>query len=390
MRRALELAERGRGLTAPNPCVGAVVVRNGEIVGEGYHQKAGSRHAEIAALKQAGPQAKGASLYVTLEPCCHTGRTGPCTTAIIAAGIREVYFAMIDPNPLVNGQGARILRKAGLLVRKGLLRTEAERLNEIYCNRFVGKRPFVILKSAQTLDGRIACANGRSQWISGQQSRKLAHRLRAEVDAVVLGSRAAEIDNPQLTVRHVKGENPYRIVLSTEAGVSPDLRLFTDNADKRTILVTCKDSLPQPLRKSRGLCWWTVKRAGGRLDLEDFLTKARSFGINSILVEGGGRLATDFLKLGLVDKHIVIIAPLTLGSGIDAVGALNSRDVSEAVTYDAVVFTPIGGDVMFTGYPQPRQIAEVNTTTTHEKAGLGKRKVVTVSSDTRAQISRTR
>ncbi len=362
MRRALELAERGRGLTAPNPNVGAVVVRKGIIVGEGYHKKAGSRHAEIAALKQAGPKARGATLYVTLEPCCHTGRTGPCTTAIIEAGLKETIFAAKDPNPLVNGQGAKTLRRAGLSVKSGLLREEAEALNEIYINRFRRKRPFVILKSAQTLDGRIACANGYSQWISGTSSLELAHRLRAEVDAVVLGARAVELDNPALTVRHVKGANPYRIVLSTNANLSPKLKLFTDNQDRKTILVTCKSRLPKSFSQTNGLTWWQVERQsksqGEHLNLEDFLAKAWDFGINSILVEGGGRLATDFLKLGLVDKHIVIIAPLTLGAGIEAVGDLHSQKITDAISYDRSSFSAIGSDMMFSGYPQTRTINE--------------------------------
>jgi diaminohydroxyphosphoribosylaminopyrimidine deaminase / 5-amino-6-(5-phosphoribosylamino)uracil reductase len=354
MRRALELAERGRGLTAPNPYVGAVIVRKGKVVGEGSHQKAGGRHAEIAALKQAGGRARGATMYVTLEPCCHTGRTGPCTDAIVAAGIVEVFYAMKDPNPLVNGKGAKAMRGDGLSVKTGPMRAEAEILNEIYLNRFKGKRPFVILKTAQTLDGRIACANGRSQWISGTQSLQLAHRLRAEVDAVVVGARAAEVDDPQLTVRHVKGGDPYRIVLSTNALLSPGLRLMVSNQDRKTIIATSRTNLPEALRNSRGLISWTVKRVGSQLDLTDFLAQAWGFGINSILVEGGSRLATGFLSSGLVDKHVIIIAPLTLGTGIDAVGDLDSQDINEAITYKRQVFAPIGKDVMFSGYPQPR------------------------------------
>ncbi len=358
MGRALELAELGRGLTAPNPYVGAVIVKKGKVVGEGFHRKAGSRHAEIAALKQAGTKARGATLYVTLEPCCHTGRTGPCTEAIISAGITEVFYAAKDPNPKVNGKGAKALRQAGIVVHAGPMRAEAESLNEIYLNRFHGDRPFVILKTAQTLDGRIACANGRSQWISSSKSLQLAHRLRAEVDAVVLGSRAVELDNPQLTVRRVKGANPYRIILSTDANLSPKLRLISENRDRKTIIATSKQNLPEKLRNEAGLISWTVKKDTSGLNLVDFLIKARGFGINSILVEGGGQLATSFLKAGLVDKHVIIIAPLTLGAGIEAIGDLTSKDIGEAITYKQSRFTPIGQDILFSGYPQPRVLGK--------------------------------
>ncbi|MFQ5606852.1 MAG: bifunctional diaminohydroxyphosphoribosylaminopyrimidine deaminase/5-amino-6-(5-phosphoribosylamino)uracil reductase RibD, partial [Candidatus Zixiibacteriota bacterium] len=184
MRRALALAERGRGVTPSNPMVGAVVVKGEKIVGEGYHRRAGGRHAEIMALRAAGRAARGAILYVTLEPCAHTGQTGPCVEALIAAGIAEVRYAIVDPDPRVNGAGARRLRAAGVRVSRGTLAARAENLNEIYLNRHRRDRPFVILKTAQTLDGRIACANGHSQWISGAASRRFAHRLRAEVDAV--------------------------------------------------------------------------------------------------------------------------------------------------------------------------------------------------------------
>lgn len=354
MREALELAQRGRGLTAPNPYVGALVVKNGRVVGSGFHKRAGRPHAEALALRDAGSAARGATMYVTLEPCCHVGRTGPCTDRIIQAGVREVRFGMIDPNPLVNGGGARRLRRAGLAVTGGILRDECATLNEIYLNRFRRQRPFVILKTAQTLDGRIATASGHSQWISSPNTLKLAHRLRAEVDGVVVGAATAEADDPQLTVRRVKGQNPYRIVLSTRGDVRPSLRLFTDNRDSKTVLVTAAPSLSAQLERTPGLIVWTVRKRGRRIDLEDFLNTAHAFGINSLLVEGGGRLATTLLAQGLVDKHIVALAPLTLGAGIDAVGALGAAKIDDAIHYDRVQFEQMGPDMVFSGYPRER------------------------------------
>lgn len=354
MKRALELAELGQGLTRPNPLVGAVIVRRGKIVGEGYHRRAGGRHAEVVALRSAAKQARGATMYVTLEPCSHQGRTAPCVEALITAGIAEVCYAIVDPNPLVNGAGARRLRAAGVRVSRGLMGKEAERLNEIYLNRYRGSRPFVILKTAQTLDGRIACANGHSQWISGVQSRRMAHRLRAEVDAVVVGSVTANLDDPQLTVRLVKGANPYRIVLTSSGRLNPKLRLLTDNKDRRTILATAARDLPKSVRDCDGLIVWSIEKAGEGLLLTDFLEKAWGFGIHSLLVEGGAQLATSFLRAGLVDKHIVSVAPRILGAGINAISDLGALRVDDAIGYDRVQFSPLGVDMVFSGYPQNR------------------------------------
>lgn len=354
MGRALELAACGSGLTRPNPLVGAVIVKRGKIVGEGYHRRAGGRHAEIVALRAAGKQARGATMYVTLEPCSHHGRTAPCAEALIKAGIADVRYAIVDPNPLVNGAGARRLRAEQVKVSRGLLRQEAERLNEIYLNRYRGSRPFVILKMAQTLDGRIACANGHSQWISGAESRRMAHRLRAEVDAVVIGSGTANLDDPQLTVRLVKGANPYRIILSSSGRLSSDLRLLADNKDRRTILATSALKLPKSALNQAGLIIWSIKKSRAGLSLPDFLEKAWGFGIHSLLIEGGARLATSFLRAGLVDKHIVSVAPRTLGAGIEAIADLGARRVDDAISYDRVQFSPLGPDMVFSGYPKNR------------------------------------
>ncbi|MEW5796602.1 MAG: bifunctional diaminohydroxyphosphoribosylaminopyrimidine deaminase/5-amino-6-(5-phosphoribosylamino)uracil reductase RibD, partial [Candidatus Zixiibacteriota bacterium] len=236
MQRALDLAAKARGWTSPNPMVGAVIVKNGRIVAEGYHHRAGLDHAEVVALKKAGTRAKGATVYVTLEPCAHVGCTGPCANALIRAGVARVIYSSVDPNPLVSGKGHKKLRKAGIAVERGLLRREAEKLNEAYFAFHRNGRPFVTLKMAQTIDGRIATATGDSQWISSPASLKLAHRLRAENDAVMVGMGTVRADNPALTVRLVKGKNPYRLIVGGRDPVPKSRRIFASNEDLRTVL----------------------------------------------------------------------------------------------------------------------------------------------------------
>ena len=359
MRRALRLAAKARGYTSPNPMVGAVLVRDGQIVGQGYHRAAGLDHAEIAAIKQAGDKARGATLYVTLEPCCHTGRTGPCTEAILRASIKKVYYSIDDPDHRVNCRGGRCLTEAGFEVQKGLLKEEARQLNESYFGFHHNRRPWVILKTAQTLDGRIATKTGDSKWISSPPSLKLAHRLRSEVDAVVVGAGTVRTDNPALTVRLVKGKNPYRIVLTGSARLPQRCRLLSNNDDCRTIVATTAAEAPSlAARHARSkLITWSIKsRRDGNLDLIDFLQKAKAFGIQSLLVEGGAHLATAFLKSGLVDKCIVVLAPMVLGEGISAVGDLAVNRLAGAIKFDRFRFSRCGPDMVFVGYPMPRSV----------------------------------
>ncbi|UCG62036.1 MAG: bifunctional diaminohydroxyphosphoribosylaminopyrimidine deaminase/5-amino-6-(5-phosphoribosylamino)uracil reductase RibD [Candidatus Zixiibacteriota bacterium] len=353
MRYALDLAEKGRGRTSPNPMVGAVVVCGGRIVGEGYHRAPGKEHAEIAAIRMAGDHARGGTLYVNLEPCSHTGRTGPCTETIIDAGIKRVVLSLKDPNPLVNGRGIRRLRKYGITVESGLLREEARRLNDIYLGYHVNKRPYVILKLAQSLDGRIATTTGASKWISSVPSRRFAHKLRAEVDAVVVGAGTVRRDNPTLTVRHVRGRDPYRIILSGSLDIPAGSRLLVNNDDLKTVVATTGISVNR--LRGKGLkgspILWTVKNsARGRLDLHDFVSKAGSFGLQSLLVEGGASLATSFLRAGLVDKLVAITAPLVIGAGINGLGDLGINEISEAVRFDSAYTVRSGPDTIFTGY----------------------------------------
>ncbi|MFQ5500096.1 MAG: bifunctional diaminohydroxyphosphoribosylaminopyrimidine deaminase/5-amino-6-(5-phosphoribosylamino)uracil reductase RibD [Candidatus Zixiibacteriota bacterium] len=354
MQLALDLAERGRGRTAPNPMVGAVIVRGGRIVGKGYHKQAGQAHSEIIALKEAGPAARGATLYVNLEPCCHIGRTGPCTEAIIRSGVSRVCYAHRDPDPRVNGRGARILRKAGLVVHAGLLREEGYRLNDAHIEYHRQGRPFVIAKSAQTLDGRIAADGGDSSWITSPQSRKFAHKLRAEVDAVCVGRRTLTADNPKLTVRLVKGRNPYRIILCGDSRIVGTPHVVKHNGDARTIIAAPRKTVDRLSKRWRGskLVFWTISAdSAGRVDPVRFIEVANEFGIRSILLEGGASILSAFLRAKLVDKYIAISAPMLLGSGLCSIAGLKKKKVADGIRLKSAVMQPCGPDFIVTGYP---------------------------------------
>lgn len=355
MHRALELAAHGRGSTKPNPMVGAVIVKGGRVIAEGYHRRAGADHAEIVALKKAGARARGGTLYVTLEPCCHWGRTGPCTEAIRESGLKRVVFASKDPDPRVNGRGAQMLRRAGILVEAGLLRDDAIALNEAYFHFHRTGRPFVILKTAQSLDGRIATATGHSQWISGKEALKYVHGLRADADAIVVGGGTVLRDNPSLTVRLAKGINPYRVIVSSSLNLPRDIKLFANNADLRTVVASTDESIERFSREaaSPGLIFWAINATeNGDLDLHEFLHQAAAFGLRSLLVEGGGKLATSFLREGLVDKYVVVVAPKVIGCGVSSVGELRVQTLDQAIRFDRHRYEPCGRDMIFVGYPK--------------------------------------
>lgn len=349
MRIALNLAQKGEGNTSPNPMVGAVIVKGGRIIGQGYHKRAGLPHAEIEALNDVRGKIQGATMYVNLEPCSHQGRTGPCAPEIIKAGIRRVVYALTDPNPLVAGKGAALLKKAGLSVTGGVLKAEAIRLNEKYLIFIRSGRPFVTLKLAQTLDGRIATKSGDSQWITCPESRKLGHKLRATHDAVVVGAQTIRADNPQLTVRLVKGKNPYRIVVTSRFNISRTCRIFEENEDSRTIVVVPEGGEIKANYKNPII--WYIKKTKDGISLADFLKKAGEFGISSLLVEGGSRLATELLKEGLVDKVYIFTAAKMIGRGIESIGDLGTKKIGQAVAFRDGAFETIGSDVLFTGYP---------------------------------------
>ncbi len=342
-------------MTYPNPLVGALLVKRGRVIAEGYHRKVGGDHAEIVALKSARGSAKGATLFVTLEPCCHTGRTGPCTEAIIKAGISTVVIATLDPDVRVNGRGVKQLRKAGIIVRIGVCKKDALELNEAYHHHQRTGLPFVILKLAQSLDGRIATKSGDSKWISGKQSRAYVHRLRSEVGAVVVGGETARKDNPELTVRLVKGLNPHRIVVSSSLNLDSDLKLLHNNSDKKTIIASTEQAIAKFIGKPNhpDLIYWSVKEESRfGLDIGDLIAKAGQFGFRSLLVEGGSRLATSLLSQGLVDKVVCVIAPKLIGDGLNSIGQLGTQKIDDAIQFERASFAICGEDLIFAGYPK--------------------------------------
>lgn len=350
MVRALALARRGLGQTSPNPMVGALVVKAGRKVGEGYHRKAGEEHAEVAALKEAGKKARGATLFVNLEPCSHYGRTAPCVEAIASSGIKKVYASLIDPNPLVNGKGREFLCKRKIAVDVGLLADEAKELNEVHFKVMRKNLPFVTLKFAQSLDGRIATRSYDSRWITGEPARRFAHFLRAVHDAVLVGRRTVEMDDPQLTVRMVKGKNPLRLVLDTEGKLRSTTRLVQENVDGKTVLL-CGRPEPSNFELKQKVGVWPVPLKKGRIDLPACLQNVLAQGVTSVLVEGGAEVLTSFFKEKLADKVYVATAPMIIGEGISAIGDLGTEKISQATRLEKVRYEKLGNDILFSGYP---------------------------------------
>ncbi|ADL08431.1 bifunctional diaminohydroxyphosphoribosylaminopyrimidine deaminase/5-amino-6-(5-phosphoribosylamino)uracil reductase RibD [Thermosediminibacter oceani] len=354
MRRALDLAKKGRGTTSPNPMVGAVVVKDGEIVGEGYHRKAGEPHAEVEALAQAAERARGAELYVNLEPCCHYGRTPPCADTIIRAGVKRVVAAMADPNPLVAGKGIKRLKEAGIEVVVGVLEEEAKKLNEVFIKYIITGKPFVVAKIAQSFDGKIAMASGESRWITGEPARVKAHELRSWYDAIMVGVGTVMADDPLLTCRlPEKRKNPVRIVVDSGARMPPDARMLRCEGG-RVILATTEraDSERVSALKERGVEVIKVPPAEGRVDLSRLMEILGGMGITSVLVEGGSTLTSSLIKGNLVDKLLVFVAPVVIGGeGIDSVGKLHVDRLSQAPRFKFHSIDAIGGDLLLEAYP---------------------------------------
>ena len=332
MRRALRLAERGRGRTAPNPVVGAVLVRDGRVVGEGWHRLLGSEHAEAAALRRAGPRARGATLYVTLEPCAHWGRTPPCADALVAAGIRRCVVGLRDPDPRVNGRGLRRLRTAGVRVETGLLAgAVGERLGG-YLRAHLRRLPRVTWKVAATLDGRVADARGRSRWITGEAARADAHRRRAASDAIVVGAGTARADDPRLTAR-VRGvrRQPLRVVVDSRLRLPLSLGLFSPPLARGTV-VACTGAAPAARARAlerRGVDVWRFPATSGRVSLPALARRLARAGCHEVLLEGGPTLGSAFLRAGLVQRLVLYVAPRVLGGGPSWCGGLD-RPLSAA------------------------------------------------------------
>jgi diaminohydroxyphosphoribosylaminopyrimidine deaminase/5-amino-6-(5-phosphoribosylamino)uracil reductase len=346
---ALQLARRGKGRVSPNPMVGAVVVKNGQIVGRGFHRRPGEPHAEVLALRQAGEQARGATLYLNLEPCCIHGRTPPCTEEIIRQGLARVVCSHIDPNPRVCGGGLAHLRDQGIAVKAGLLEAQGRALNEVYIKHITTGIPFVILKIAQTLDGKIATQNGDSRWVSSPESRRLTHRMRAQVDAVMVGVNTVLQDDPLLTVRHVKGSNPIKIILDSRLRTPLGAKIL---AQGRVIMATCQgadSARVQEYRDRRIEVWEMPRDATGLVDLAELLRQVGQAELTSVLIEGGQRILTSALKAGVVDKMHVFIAPSLVGEGKSSIGDLAIHRMADALSLREISVRRVGIDLLVTG-----------------------------------------
>ncbi len=350
MAQALTLAERGRGSTRPNPMVGAVVVKNGELVGEGFHERAGEPHAEVHALRAAREAARGATVYVTLEPCCFSGRTGPCTEALIEAGVARVVIGATDPNPRVSGAGVTRLREAGLEVTVGVLEEACWELNVVFNHWVTTGRPLVVLKLATTLDGRIAAASGESQWITGASARAEVHAMRAHLDAVMVGSGTALADDPRLTARDVElpGGQPVRVLVDGRLRVPRSAKLF---ASPGPVIVATTGASAADLESLEitGAEVLTLPSDGEHIDLGALLDALGSHEPNPItglLVEGGGGLSTALIEAGLVDRLHLFVAPTFMGGdGLAAIGSLGVTHPDEAPRFDVVQLNTVGDDL---------------------------------------------
>jgi diaminohydroxyphosphoribosylaminopyrimidine deaminase/5-amino-6-(5-phosphoribosylamino)uracil reductase len=353
MSKALLLAKKGLGRTSPNPPVGAVVVRDNKIVGEGCHPGAGQPHAEIIALQQAGELASGSDLYVTLEPCCHTGRTGPCTKAIIEAGIAKIYVGTIDPNPKVSGHGIEQLKEAGVEVELDLYGLQCSQLIAPFTKHVQTGLPYVVYKAAMTLDGQIATFSGDSQWISCLESRTLVHQLRNQVDGILVGAGTVLKDNPRLTTRLVEeGRDPLRIVIDRSLSTPPESQVFSQDSLAKTLLVTSLAHSRDRLTpySSGSVDFMQVPCDGSIADLRRIFDEFGRMNLQYLLFEGGSRLAGALLEARLIDRLMIFVAPCLLGGqGKNLFGGKAVDCISEAFKLKNLSARKIGNDILLEG-----------------------------------------
>ncbi|MDI9258573.1 bifunctional diaminohydroxyphosphoribosylaminopyrimidine deaminase/5-amino-6-(5-phosphoribosylamino)uracil reductase RibD [Alicyclobacillus sendaiensis] len=362
MRMALEVARLGEGQTSPNPMVGALVVRDGHVVGQGAHLMAGTPHAEVHALRMAGDAALGATLYVTLEPCNHHGRTPPCTDAILATGVRRVVVATLDVDPRTAGLGVKRLQEAGIDVTVGVLEEEARELNRHFFHRVTTGRPYVIYKVAMTLSGHVAASNGHSQYVTGVEAREDVHRLRQVIPAIGVGVGTVLADNPELTARHLdtgvrRDRQPLRVVFDTRLRTPPTARLLA--APGRTLVLTSERMASSPaasrLAAQGDVRIVPVPERGGHLDLGAALAAIAAEGANALLLEGGPTIAAALLQDRLIDEVRVYVAPKLLASGLPALSGALTQSMAEAVSLHGVRTEWLGGDLVLTGRVQYRE-----------------------------------
>ncbi len=355
MRLALELAAKGAGYVSPNPMVGAVVVKDDRVVGRGYHQALGGPHAEVNAIDDAGDAARGATLYVTLEPCNHYGRTPPCTQKILNAGIRRVVVAMADPNPHVTGGGNAYLGSLGLEVACGICEAEAVALNESFIKFMHTRHPFVVLKLAATLDGRIATRSGDARWVTGPQARAFVHQLRHGMDAIMVGIGTVLADDPELTTRLEQGGgiDPVRVVLDSRLTISPEARMLNQSSAAETLII-CGPEAPEEKGarlREKGACLIQLPLAEGRIDLKLLMKELGARGLTSLLIEGGAQVAAASLKDGIVDKVHFFYAPKIMGGdGIPICTGKGPEKMSECLPVSRTTVSRAGEDILVTGY----------------------------------------
>jgi diaminohydroxyphosphoribosylaminopyrimidine deaminase/5-amino-6-(5-phosphoribosylamino)uracil reductase len=350
MRRALKMARKGEGNVSPNPMVGAVIVKEGRIIGEGYHECCGENHAEINAIRKATESIAGATVYVTLEPCSHHGRTPPCVKSLIANELARVVIGTTDPNPIVSGRGIKALRKSGIAVTVGVLEEACHELNEVFFKFISTGLPFITLKYAQTLDGRIATATGHSRWISSPPSLRLAHTLRTTHDAILVGAGTILMDDPELTVRLVKGKNPLRIVLDSNLCIPLTAKVLRNQDQARSLVVASPSAPPEKYEAlhEMGIDTLSVdETADGRIDLRKLLRALGGKDVASVLIEGGATVITSILKEKLADRLMVVVAPKIIGKGIEAVGDLGIQSIDEALRFPRWRTMKKGDDLIF-------------------------------------------
>ncbi len=355
MREALNLAKNGEGKVNPNPLVGAVVVKDGQIIGRGYHKEYGGPHAEIFALDEAGEKARGADLYVTLEPCVHQGKTPPCVNKIIKSGIKKVYISSKDPFGQVNRRGMAKLQEAGIEVKEGILKEQAKKLNEVYFKYVTTGRPFIVLKMAMTLDGKIATKTGDSKWISGKEARRMVHSLRNKYSGVLVGINTVLRDDPRLNVRWVEGVDPMRIVLDSEGKIPLGSKIINQKSSAQTVVATTDRISEEKLTalQNKGVTVWKLGEKNGKVDLNLLIKRLSQRDIDSVMVEGGSTVASSFIKERLVDKVLFFIAPSIIGGkrAISPVGGKGVESLKDAFKLTNVsTQTLANGDLLYEGY----------------------------------------
>jgi len=354
MKRVLQLACKGRGKVSPNPLVGTVVVKNGKIISEGYHAYFGGPHAEVDALHKLKPsEAENSTLYVNLEPCVHYGKTPPCVDEIIKYGVSQVVIGMKDPNPFVKQKGIDTLKSVGIDVELGIMEKECRELNEAFVKSVIQKKPFVILKIAQTLDGKIAKTKGESKWITSENARKLVHNMRKAADCVLVGINTVIQDNPKLTVRLVKGNGCKRIILDSRLRIPLNVNVLT-NIDRYNTIIATTEKAPvnkiKSIKQQGSKVWILDENNKGTVDIVKLLEKIFDNGMISVLVEGGKEVFTTFLRQGEVDKIVIFIAPRIFGDGIESFGDLEDTITLSPDSFKEIKWQKKGKEIIFNGW----------------------------------------